>query len=215
MKIGLISDIHGNILALEKVFEEFDKLGVDKVLCAGDIIGLGPHPEEVVQYLKTKNNLIAVRGNHEGYLLDGIPKIIHARPMTDVETNHHKWIHSRLSEDSKAFLSTLPVKQNLKFEDMNIYMVHYPISKFGIYKQFMKNPSNEDSERLFDDVDADVCIYGHTHIFSENKSNNKLYLNLDSLGCPVKTNYASAGILNINGKEVEFKPLKVEYDVEK
>ena len=182
MKLGLISDIHGNILALEKVFEEFDKLGVEKVLCAGDIIGLGPHPEEVVQYLKAKNNVIAVGGNHEGYLLDGIPKIIHARLMNEEETNHHKWIHGRLSEDSKAYLNKLPKEQKLKVEDVNIYMAHYPISKFGIYKQFIKTPTLEESEKLFDDVDADVYIYGHTHIFSANKSNNKLYLNLNSVG---------------------------------
>ena len=67
-------------------------------------------------------------------------------------------------------------------------------------------------ERRFD---ADVYIYGHTHIFSENKSNDKLYLNLDSTGCPVKTNYASAGILNINGKNAEYQALAVNYDVEK
>ena len=215
MKIGLMSDIHGNILALEKVFEEFDKLGVEKILCAGDIIGLGPHPEEVVQFLKNKNNIIAIRGNHEGYLLDGIPKIIHARPMTDEETNHHKWIHGRLSEDSKAYLNSLPKEEKLKFEDVNIYMAHYPISKFGIYKQFIKNPTIEDSEKLFNDVDANVYIYGHTHIFCENKSDKKLYLNLDSVGCPVKTEVASAGILNISGKRSEYQALKVNYDVEK
>lgn len=124
-------------------------------------------------------------------------------------------IHGRLSEDSKAYLNKLPKEQKLKVEDVNIYMAHYPISKFGIYKQFIKTPTLEESEKLFEDVDADVYIYGHTHIFSENKSNDKLYLNLDSTGCPVKTNYASAGILNINGKNAEYQVLAVNYDVEK
>lgn len=215
MKIGLISDIHGNILALETIYKEFEKIGVEKVLCAGDMIGLGPHPEEVVQFLKEKENLIAIRGNHEGYLLDGIPKIIHARKMTDEETNHHKWIHGRLSEDSKEFLKSLPKEQKLKYEDVKIYMVHYPISKFGIYKEFMLNPKLQDSEKLFEDVDADVYIYGHTHIFSKNQNDNKLYINLDSTGCPVKTTHVSAGILNIDGKNVKFEPLEINYDVEK
>ena len=215
MKIGLISDVHGNILALEEMYKEFERLGVNKVLCAGDMIGLGPYPEEVVQFLKSQNNLIAIRGNHEGYLLDGIPKIIHARPMNDEETNHHKWIHNRLSDDSKAFLYSLPKFQNLEFENKKIYMVHYPTSKFGIYKEFMKHPKIEDSKRLFNDVDADVYIYGHTHIFSKNIANNKLYLNLDSVGCPVKKDYASAGILNIENGDVTYEILNVKYDVEK
>lgn len=215
MKIGLISDIHGNILALETAYKEFEKLGVEKVLCAGDIIGLGPYPEEAVQFLKSKNNLIAIRGNHEGYLLDGIPKIIHARPMTEEETNHHKWIHGRLSESSKEYLNSLPKEQTVKFEDVTIYMVHYPTSKFGIYKEFMLTPEIQDSERLFGDKEADVYVYGHTHVFGKNENNNKLYINLDSTGCPVKTNHITCGILNIEEKNVKFEPLEIDYDVEK
>lgn len=215
MKLGLISDVHGNIVALEKVFEEFRKIGVDKVLCAGDIIGLGPYPEEAVQFLMKQDNIISVRGNHEGYLLDGIPKIIHARPMTEEETNHHKWIHNRLSEESIKYLDKIPKIQTIDFAGKKIFMAHYPISKFGIYKEFIKAPSLEQSERLFDDVDADICIYGHTHIFSKNKDDKKMYLNLEALGCPVGTGLAKAGILNFDDENVEYEAINVPYDVEK
>ncbi len=214
MKIGLISDVHGNILALEKVFEKFDEIGVDAVLCAGDIIGLGPFPEEVVQFLKNKENIYQVRGNHEGYLLDGIPKIIHGRPMNDTETNHHKWQHSRLSEDSINFLKTLPKVQNLEFNGKKIYMTHYPISKFGIYKNFIREPTLEESQKLLEEVDADICIYGHTHIFSKNIDNKKMYINLGATGCPADNIFANAGIINISGGNVEYSPIKIEYDVQ-
>ena len=75
MKIGIISDAHGNINALNAVLEEFDKIQVDKIICCGDIIGIGANPEETVQALiQRKNILIAVKGNHEQYLLEGLPK---------------------------------------------------------------------------------------------------------------------------------------------
>lgn len=215
MKIGLISDVHGNIVALEKVFNEFRRIGVEKVLCAGDIIGLGPHPEEAVQFLINQDDVICVRGNHEGYLLDGIPKIIHARPMTDEETNHHKWIHNNLSEESKIYLNSLPKTLMIEVENKKIFMAHYPISKFGIYKEFIKSPNLEQSEKLFDDVDADICIYGHTHIFCKNEDDKKLYLNLEALGCPIGTNFAKAGVLEIDGEKVEYGPINISYDVEK
>lgn len=51
MKIGILTDIHSNINALNVVLEEFEKLKVDKIICCGDIIGIGPKPEEVVQAL--------------------------------------------------------------------------------------------------------------------------------------------------------------------
>ena len=71
MRIGLISDIHSNIDALHAVYQEFEERQVDKVICLGDIIGLGAHPEECIQFLKNHQDKILsiVKGNHEDYLL--------------------------------------------------------------------------------------------------------------------------------------------------
>ena len=54
MKIGIITDIHSNIKALNAVLDEFDKTKVDKIISCGDIIGIGPNPEETVQALISK-----------------------------------------------------------------------------------------------------------------------------------------------------------------
>ena len=51
MKLGIITDIHSNIIALNEVLKEFKKIKIDKIICCGDIIGIGPSPEEVVQAL--------------------------------------------------------------------------------------------------------------------------------------------------------------------
>ena len=52
MRIGIISDVHSNIDALRAVFDEFTDRNVDKIICLGDIIGLGAHPEECVQHCR-------------------------------------------------------------------------------------------------------------------------------------------------------------------
>ena len=98
MKLGIITDVHSNINALNAVLEEFDKIQVDSVICCGDIIGIGPNPEETVQELiKIKDMLIAVRGNHEQYLLEGLPKEVHdnKRKMSDDEIKKHEWTHNK------------------------------------------------------------------------------------------------------------------------
>lgn len=75
MRLGIITDIHSNKQALKAVLEKFDEINIDKIICCGDIIGIGPNPEEVTQMLmERKDILIAVRGNHEKYLIDGLPK---------------------------------------------------------------------------------------------------------------------------------------------
>ena len=93
MKIGIITDIHSNITALNTVLNEFDKIKVDKIICCGDIIGIGPKPEETVQELiQRRDILIAVKGNHEQYLLEGLPINVHdnKRTMGLEEIDNHK-----------------------------------------------------------------------------------------------------------------------------
>ncbi len=216
MKVGIITDVHGNIIALNAVLNEFEKIEVDKIICCGDIIGIGPNPEETVQELmKNEDKLIAVIGNHEQYLLKGLPKNVHddKRTMSLEEIDNHEWTHSKLSENSKKFISQFKISNIIEIEDKKIYIVHYPSDEKGIYKKHIKNPTIKQNEEMFSGIDADIFIYGHTHTTSINNKNNKWYINLGSLGCPVKSNIANAGILEINKNEIRYKQLKIEYDV--
>ena len=216
MKIGIITDIHSNISALKIVLNKFKKIEVDKIICCGDIIGIGTSPEETVQELmKIKDKLIAVRGNHEQYLLNGLPKNIHdnKKAMSLEEINNHKWTHSKLSENSINFISQLKISNIIEIEGKKIYIVHYPSDENGIYKQHIKKPTIKENEEMFSRIDADIFIYGHTHTISINNENNKWYINSGSLGCPLKSNIANAGILEINKNEIFYEQLKIEYNV--
>jgi len=216
MKIGIISDIHSNIVALNEVLKEFERRNIDKIICSGDIIGIGPCPEEVIQSLmRLKEKLIVVKGNHEQYFLKGLPKQIHDN-MRDVsldELDHYKWVQSRITSKSAEYISKLPVYENIEIKDKKIHVIHYPMIKNKRYKKHIKNPTVEQSIEMFSEVDADIYIYGHTHTFCENNINNKLYINPGSLGCPMDTNIASCGILTIGNEDVKFEHLEIEYDV--
>ena len=216
MKIGIITDIHSNINALNIVLNKFEKIEVDKIICCGDIIGIGPNPEETVQELmKNKDKLITVTGNHEQYLLKGLPKNVHddKRAMSLEEIDNHEWTHSKLSENSKNFISQFKISNIIEIEGKKLYIVHYPNNENGRYKKHIKKPTIKQNEEMFSGIDADIFIYGHTHTTSINNKNNKWYINSGSLGCPVKSNIANAGILEINKNEVYYKQLKIEYNV--
>lgn len=218
MKIGVISDIHSNIYALDAVLNEFDKVIIDKIICCGDIIGIGPHPEDVVQKLiQRKDMLIAVQGNHEKYLLNGLPENVHddKRSMEPEEKKNHKWIHKNLSENSIKFINNLQISNTIQIENKKIYIIHYPLTKSGAYKKHIKEPTIKQNEKMFEGIDSNIFIYGHTHTISINHENNKWYINPGSLGCPVKSDIANAGILNINEEIVTYNQLHIEYDVSK
>ena len=216
MRIGIITDVHSNIIALNEVLNKFERIKVDKIICCGDIIGIGPNPEETVQELmKNKDKLIAVRGNHEQYLLKGLLKKVHddKRAMSLEEIDNHEWTHSKLSENSKNFISQFKISNIIEIEGKKIYIVHYPNNEDGIYKKHIKNPTIKQNQEMFSGINAGIFIYGHTHTISINNKNNKWYINPGSLGCPVKSNIANAGILEINKNEIRYKQLKIEYDV--
>lgn len=215
MKYGVITDIHGNILALNAVLEELEKRKVDKIICCGDIIGIGPRPEETVQRLKQeKDKLIGVRGNHEKYLFDGIPDNIHGREIREEEIEFHRWTGNHISSDSKNFLRDLPSEQIIDDEGKKIYFAHYAYGSNGKFKNHIRNPNVSQSEELFSKVGADVCLFGHTHDRTINKNKGKWYINPGSLGCPKTTNNAYFGVLNIDKDKIDFEELEASYDKE-
>jgi predicted phosphodiesterase len=71
MKVVIFGDVHGNIVALEKLFE-IEQSETDTFVCHGDVVNYGPWTNECVQFLQTVPNCILLKGNHEHYFIDGV-----------------------------------------------------------------------------------------------------------------------------------------------
>lgn len=208
LKIGIISDIHNNVVALNVILKHFKELRCDLIVCAGDIIGIGPSPEETVQRLKILGEeLVVVRGNHEHYLTNGM----NDSSMSQQEFMYHKWEHEKLSEDSKMYLNTLVDEVVLHINGYRILVCHYAMID-GVYKDLKKQPSSDELETLFDMKDFDIVIYGHDHKPSYLTSSS-IFINPGSLGCPGKDkNIARAGLLDLS-YGISYKQLNMEYDI--
>ena len=70
MKIAVISDIHGNIYALMKALEDIDEQNVDKIICLGDLVGYGPHPNESIALIR-RREIPCIKGNYDASVVDG------------------------------------------------------------------------------------------------------------------------------------------------
>ena len=215
MKFGIITDIHNNVAALQAVMAQLDQLHCDKIICCGDMIGIGPCPEETVRYMMQVPNLIAVRGNHEQYLLEGMPtEYPNEEEMSPGEMEHHKWEHQLLSTESVAFLRRLPYRIDMVFDGLRITVIHSCMDGQGHFRGSIRNPSGSDLKYMFADIDSDVILYGHDHSRSICEG-NKLYINVGSLGCPAwDRNIARAGVLTIENGSTEIEPIDVTYDAD-
>jgi predicted phosphodiesterase len=69
MRVALVSDIHGNEVALKAVVDEVERVGVDQIVCLGDVATLGPLPGGVIRMLRDLA-CPCIMGNHDAFLID-------------------------------------------------------------------------------------------------------------------------------------------------
>ena len=100
MKYAVITDVHSNIFALKAVMSEIDKIKPDKILCLGDIVGNGAYPEETVQYIRRREDILCVKGNHDLFVNLNLTSF----PIVDTRLKMFRWTQKALSNASRKFL---------------------------------------------------------------------------------------------------------------
>ena len=103
MRVALISDIHGNHVALDAVLADIDGAGVDQVICLGDVATLGPQPKEVVQKVRDLG-CPCILGNHDAFLLD--TALVHGYTGESDIVRAVDWARSQLTEEDLDFVKT-------------------------------------------------------------------------------------------------------------
>ncbi len=175
MKIVVVSDIHGNIAALDALPER----DYDALWCIGDLVDYGPHPHEVVQWIK-HNASACVRGNHDnaaGFSAD--PRC--SPPYKRLAAETLRYTQQVCSGDDLDYLRNLPLYREICTGSARFYLVHAtPVDPLFGY-------CPEDSAAWRDHVraiDADVLIVGHTHTPFLRMEGRTAILNPGSLGQP-------------------------------
>lgn len=152
MRYGIISDIHGNIEALERVLEELSD--VDKVICLGDIVGYGANPNECCERIRSVCS-IALMGNHDAAVI-GMMDLCWFNPFAK---DAILWTRQQLSQENFDFLKSL---SSVKVVDNLFIAVHgslrepleeYILSEDIALASIRRMPSN-----------VRVMFCGHTHI---------------------------------------------------
>ncbi len=157
---ALISDIHGNLEALEAVLQDIEQRGVDQIFCLGDVIGYGPNPRECID-LVMENCTVTLLGNHdEGALFDPNGFNVGAEKAIFWTRDQLESPHDRRNERRIDFLSELPRTHRLG----PLLFVHgsprNPLSEY-IFPEDIYN--HRKMERLFQLVEQ-YCFQGHTHV---------------------------------------------------
>jgi predicted phosphodiesterase len=158
MRYGVISDVHANVHALEAVLRALEREGIDRVVCAGDLVGYGPHPNECVARIAALDPApVVIAGNHDLMAIGRLP----TRNLGPLPRQTIEWTVETLEPGARRYLERL--EGSLATED-GVVVAHGSL--------------DDPVEYVFDGVAAQaqlalvaqrrpqarVLVLGHTHI---------------------------------------------------
>ncbi|UCG02718.1 MAG: metallophosphoesterase family protein [Candidatus Heimdallarchaeota archaeon] len=214
--LGIISDIHSNIEALEACLTDmnFNYPEIEEIYCIGDLVGYGPDPKKCIKLI-FKNTLISkiVKGNHEHYVDQTVtpPQVTsRAKAAIDYQINN-------IPLELRWELAQLPQFITTKHLNREITLVHgspqYPLTAY-VYPNSLEQ---KDLFQYMSNLEVDILALGHTHVpFIRKKvQNDKEYLMLNpgAIGQPRDNDHkASYAVIDVQNMDAEI--CRVEYDID-
>jgi putative phosphoesterase len=178
VRLGLISDVHGNALALEAVLAELAEEAVDRIVCLGDIAP-GPDPVGAIRLLRA-SGADAVAGNWDEWLLGEVPPL----PGDDGPklADQGQWWSARLGEAERRYLAQLPATVEIELDGNRVLCVHG--SPRSATEDIWATTPDVELAAALDGVDASVVATGHTHVQLVRMHGSKVVVNPGSVGLP-------------------------------
>jgi putative phosphoesterase len=218
VRLGLISDLHGNPLALDAALAELERAGIDQLVCLGDVAP-GPKPVETVRRIREVGCPI-VLGNWDAWLVDGVPPL--PPPVGDKLVEQGKWWSAQLGEEERTFLRKLPPSVEVEVDGETILCVHG--SPRGFTDDIHATTPDDALAEMLGGREPLVLAIGHTHVELVRVHGSTLIVNPGSVGLPFHswppTNgeiqmspWAECAILTVEGGLVSTELRRVPYEV--
>lgn len=214
-RVAIFSDIHANLPALEAVLDDIAGHGITDHYCGGDLVGYGPHPDEVCERIAALE-IPTIYGNYDHAIardLDDCGCAYITPEDRALGQRSVEWTLRHTSRASKDFMHDLPFDLRFTVGDAQVHLVHGSPRKVNEYL-FEDKPLSL-YERLAAAEDADVLVFGHTHKPWSDVRGGMLFANSGSVGKPKDGDPRACWIeLRPAEQSVEVVVHRVDYDSE-
>lgn len=211
MRFVIISDIHGNLPALDAVLEDAKNNNIDSFIFVGDYCLSNPYPNECIQRMRDLDKKYIIRGNEEKYLENLIDK--DQTMWTDGQMQISYYCYRAISTDNLVFLLSMPNTLELTFNNVNLHVAHSSAefiddcehkewSTSKVAKRYANRIVTSDSfrsdihnyfegndrfQQIFSKLEQGVYIFGHSHIqwSYKSKDGKTILINPGSCGLPL------------------------------
>jgi putative phosphoesterase len=207
MKIGILSDLHSNAPATHQVLSKLTLEGFDRFLCAGDIVGYYPFPNETIEILKS-HSIESVVGNHDVAVLTG-----ETEKFSIDATRAIDWTRRHITNDSLEYLDQKSKILQTTIDGTEIAVVHGS-PQYELWEYVYPEEITPRKIKGWFDSPPDILVLGHTHVPFEREVNGVHVVNPGSVGQPRDgDNRASFATLETEQLEIQFH--RTPYNIEK
>ncbi len=224
MKVIVISDIHGNCVALDTVLADIQHESIDKIVCLGDAIQGGPQPAEVVQRLQMLGCLM-VMGNADAWLLNGEEtgeEVISAERLQKLHVVR-AWSLTQLSAAALAFIGNFRPTITIGLSaEHNLLCFHGSPNSFD--DLILPSTPEDAFQRLLNPYTGYLLSGGHTHLQQIRRLGDGFFFNPGSVGLAYNHQqnetifrtdpWAEYAVLSVNDGRVRLEFRRVPFDVE-
>lgn len=214
MKLAVLSDVHGNMHALDAVLAHIDQQDADLILCLGDLVGYGAFPDEVVQTIRERN-IPTIRGNYDDGVGFGKSECGCAYKQPDEKERGQQsleWTKAHVTDRNRRYLAALPDSITLQVLGHTLWFVHGSPRRINEYL-FQERP-DEALMHTLGGKQVSALFFGHTHLPYHRVVDGVHFVNVGSAGKPKdgdpRAGYALVGVTS-EGIQVEF--MRAAYDV--
>jgi putative phosphoesterase len=178
MRLGIISDIHGNLLALEAVLAELELETPDRLICLGDVVA-GPRAHDALARVRELECPV-IMGNWDAWSVDGMPE-----PSSTVEKRLYDlgafWARD-LDEDDREFIRTFVPRIELELDGTHLLCFHGSPRSYDHW--IVATTPDAEVRDMLDGLGAPVLVGGHTHLQMLRRYEDSVFVNPGSVGMP-------------------------------
>lgn len=214
MRIGIFSDIHGNLPALTATVADLERQNCDAVYCLGDLVGYGASPNEVTDRIRT-GGWQTIMGNYDdgvGYERDDCGCAYREESERELGDRSLAWTKQHVTDDNKAFLRTLLAELRFERGGKRVLLVHGSPRRMNEY--LFEDRALSSFQRLAASSNADIIAFGHTHKPYVKHVDGVMFLNVGSVGKPKDGDWRACYAVLETGDSPTATFRRVEYDVQ-
>ena len=232
MRYALLSDVHGNLPALEAVLADLEHQACDEIIVAGDLAAGCPFPRETLARLRGLPACRCIRGNNETYLLKIHQRTCHPAVLTSLQWGATRWAYNQLSQEDLEWIETLPAQLSLDRPGGGVRVVHgsprreseglVPDQRPDLLEKLRRIHVLTPCEtppplsQALDLIEETVLVCGHYHIPWVQVEGKRLVVNPGSVGVPIHGDpRAQYALLEWQDERWQVAFRALDYDLER